>query len=209
VSSAASDDSTVAIAFFGPGARDRERPVCVTARAGPCVRLECPGPYVASEDAGRIDVLGDGILVTSMSDPTHYTTVTLAPLGLGSGQRVTVTATGGAVPPFSASTTVPATTMSFSVPMSLDHGADLVVTWEPSTGPLIVSAGQLRNPVTVSCDVDAASGTVTIAASLLDAFSAGTLDVALAPWTRATVAAGDYTIDLYAFRTDLGYTVLR
>lgn len=201
-------------AYFGsapPSASDRwlfETGCVALDQEGPCRLIACsgePSTALAGEVSAtwrdhHVDtfLLDDGAEIAGALVDEYLGVTTL---DVAAGEAISITATGDAVPAFTATVLEPAPVEAV-LPTRASRSADVVVRWTPSSADEMdvllrpISAG---SPVVV-CTVPASDGVVTLPARLV----AGTSRAAESAWlafqsvSTTTVIVGDYAIDVYA-----------
>lgn len=149
---------------------------------GVCLRPDTCAALPAFRSAGRMTVTGLTAPVTVDGPDGYYTPMTQLPDELfADAAAVQVTLAGAAVPGFTLATTgVPALVAAIGTKVTLLPHQDHTVTWTPAGGDarvrLTINANNRGHgapyAAIIDCDVADATGQVTIAAALIDAFPA-------------------------------------
>jgi len=158
-------------------------------------------------DAGVITVSGGAmpIMLTPQSGGGGYAAFHgTSPLWSG-GESITVSAAGGEVPAFAATTTAPGTatlTMPAARPTTIARGSDLMLSWNGSGIGLVevlLSAASAGMPaVEVHCRYPLAAGHGVVPAAILANLPAGSMGaMVMTTLTPQTVSAGsNWSVDV-------------
>ncbi|MBN1770601.1 MAG: hypothetical protein JXB32_05010 [Deltaproteobacteria bacterium] len=185
---------------------------CRVERVEGCRVIDCgwstPDPPSPTFDAGRIDLLVDGLATLSVEpDPTTgaYGGDDSPGLLHSPGDVVAFRATGGDVPAFTRDVTVPdaATVLSPPEPMTMIRSEPFAVTWVPFDGLVTVSGNQAP-PGTAGvsvgryfiCDVDANLGTYSVPPSVLDVLGPGNAWLNICGVAPVDLVVGAYAVHL-------------
>lgn len=178
---------------------------CTTVdRADPCVRITCnSGSIAPSQSAGTLELMRDGATLLSATPDGGYGDGTSG-LSLSPGDALDVSATGGLVPAFGATVTLPEGVMP-TLPTTISRAAPLTISWpatvaaERATVGLTVSDSSSGTTTTIACTVPAAEGSATIDARLFEGFESGTMAYVGVSTTNAVrQGAGDYDVEIRA-----------
>jgi len=184
-------------------------PGCTSTMFGSCYAIQCPpmNPPPPTVGAGDLTISWGGStqitsMPTVMSGSTQYSGMAMP--GPAAGTTIDVAATGGVVPAFTGSVTMP-DTLTGTVPATAPVGSDLVVSWTaPAVGSrvafIVLPSG--GGPM-LTCMAPAASGTLTVPSGALAAMGAGSYQSAMAAVDSTDVTAGDYHVRLRAMTTSL------
>jgi len=196
-------------AFFDPVG-------CTVSRAGGCELTECPTgtAQLPQRSAGTLTFGGlvDGGVQVEFAMGTY--SAQLPGQAFSFGTTLTVTASGGDVPAFSASVTAPEGTM-LTTPVcpnstcgAVSRSQPLEVTWTaPTFGSAVVELGAANGQI--RCVVSASSRRATIPVALLAKLPAGQGVLTVGGASATTVPAGDWDVTFTARDTAFGLVDLQ
>jgi len=128
-------------------------------------------------------------------------------LSWASGDTLSATATGGAIPAFSASITAPqdiaglTPSLSLTTSATISTSSTLVVSWTPSSDDgqyVLVLANDTKAGATASCAVAESAGSVSVPASILQQLGTGSGTASLTKTVSKPIAVTGATVSIQA-----------
>jgi hypothetical protein len=183
---------------------------CAEETIGPCTVITYYPPSGAMPQAGDITaVSGSSMLTTTPAPSTGKYDVAEFPGSFWTaGTPVTISATGGSLPPFvggvcgPAPVTITSPVVSDYTSLVIDRNHDLTVQWT-GTGPglvlvTIAEAAPSSNPISAGCDYPVDTMTGVVPKEVLQKFSAGAQGIEFERLVRRTITVGDACLELEA-----------
>jgi hypothetical protein len=199
---------------FAQGAfQNKATPGCDVTTVGVCVLNDCRKAMKASlASGGKLTVTGGDSPITLMESASDIYSFSSTSTTWSSGTKLTLKASGGAVPAFSIQGQAPPiftlTTPSFDLPVNIDRSQDFELVWTGANE--IVQVLLVLNPdksVSLNCSFDGAPGKGTIPAEILGKISTTSADdwsMVVHQANKTVMPASDWTVELVI--TQIGKT---
>jgi hypothetical protein len=174
---------------------------CTTNSIGPCDLGSC-GTATMYPNAGTLTLTGgmQTVTLTPGTDGSYSDASGTTALWNG-GETLTITASGGTVPAFSGSLRAPTPITVTGLAgaawptamVNVARTTDLVVTWTPASGTVLIGIGNQTSGMT--CLFDASAGTGTIPSQALQMLAAGMAELDVSSGDQQMLMAGSIPVN--------------